>query len=242
MKKVVKVMSVVMMALIMLLGSVVGVFAADCDHNWVYDSGYIDVTRNCLSIITYKCSVCSETKTEEGVNSHKPSGSYKYIDQDTCMAFCKECSSWYELPYHAWDSGKIDKAPTCTSNGTLVYTCLFCNGRKTEVVSKLSHELDADGVCQLCSSDFSQETDQPVETELPEETSSVETDKAETPEETSLVETDNTEPSESTSSVEENKTDSSDVSLKQAVAVALGASLVLGISYLVVSLFKAKRG
>ena len=198
MKRRFKVLSFTLVILVLVSIFTFVTFAADnCDHDWQYESGYIDVTRHCLSIITYKCSLCSDTKTEEGVNSHKPSGTYKYVDADTCMAVCKECATWYELPCHVWDNGKVDRSPTCTSAGTFVYTCVFCKGRKTEVISKLSHDLDADGVCKVCSLDLSEEDNQPVETDTSNDSSE---DTSEDPNETTKEPDETTKvPNETTS-------------------------------------------
>lgn len=40
---------------------------------------------------------------------------------------------------HNWDDGQITVSPTCTSAGTMTYTCYTCTGTKTEVLSALGH-------------------------------------------------------------------------------------------------------
>lgn len=67
-----------------------------CHHNWQYDSGRIDCTNHCISIITYRCNTCNATKTENGVNSHKSNGVF-YYEGDRMMTYCKECGDAYSI-------------------------------------------------------------------------------------------------------------------------------------------------
>lgn len=64
-------------------------------------------------------------------------GSKKY----TCT--CAECGYSYTQTInasgHSWDSGKVQKAATCTDDGEMIYTCTFCGDTKTETIEKTGH-------------------------------------------------------------------------------------------------------
>ena len=44
---------------------------------------------------------------------------------------------------HAWNSGKVTKAATCTANGVKTYTCTKCKATKTEAIKATGHSYDA---------------------------------------------------------------------------------------------------
>ncbi|MDD6265127.1 MAG: S-layer homology domain-containing protein [Clostridia bacterium] len=54
------------------------------------------------------------------------------------------CSDIYSFSYgthtHSWDSGITTQWPTCTQNGTRVYSCTGCNATKTETISAKGHQ------------------------------------------------------------------------------------------------------
>ena len=52
------------------------------------------------------------------------------------VAIDAECS-------HAWNSGKVTKAATCTANGVKTYTCTKCKATKTEAIKATGHSYDA---------------------------------------------------------------------------------------------------
>lgn len=51
---------------------------------------------------------------------------------------------------HTWDAGTITSDPTCTHQGTAVYTCTQCGDSKTQPLPVVEHDY-ADGVCQWCN-------------------------------------------------------------------------------------------
>ena len=45
---------------------------------------------------------------------------------------------------HQWEEGKIVLKPTCTKEGSLIYTCSICKATKTEVLKALGHDYSKD--------------------------------------------------------------------------------------------------
>ena len=45
-----------------------------------------------------------------------------------------------ETVSHAWDDGAVTKAPTCTADGVMTFTCADCGAVKTETMEKLGHD------------------------------------------------------------------------------------------------------
>ena len=64
---------------------------------------------------------------------------------NTAGTKCSVCntilSGVEEIPAkgHQWDEGSITTAPTCTEDGVKTFTCLVCDGTKTEKVEKKGH-------------------------------------------------------------------------------------------------------
>ena len=58
-----------------------------------------------------------------------------------CSVCNKILSGVEEIPAkgHQWDEGSITTAPTCTEDGVKTFTCLVCDGTKTEKVEKKGH-------------------------------------------------------------------------------------------------------
>ena len=58
-----------------------------------------------------------------------------------CSVCNKILSGVEEIPAngHQWDKGSITTAPTCTEDGVNTFTCLVCDGTKTEKVEKKGH-------------------------------------------------------------------------------------------------------
>ena len=80
------------------------------EHDFVY---YMTETGNCTEKVTvwYKCSVCSETKSET-------------LDE------------YGEHQYEEF----LYNAPTCTSNGTRLLKCALCGYISSETIDKLGHD------------------------------------------------------------------------------------------------------
>ena len=50
----------------------------------------------------------------------------------------------YKFAEHAWDSGFVAKAATCTQDGEYRYFCRFCNETKSEIIPKQGHDFSED--------------------------------------------------------------------------------------------------
>ena len=98
--------------------------------------------------MTYTCSRCTATKTEElpAVCKHM-SLVVKNKKAATCTekgysgdSYCKVCGEVVEkgndIPAtgHSWDAGKVTKAPTATAKGVKTYTCTKCRNTRTEEI------------------------------------------------------------------------------------------------------------
>lgn len=56
---------------------------------------------------------------------------------------------------HSWDSGKVTKNATCSSDGEKTYTCSLCGGTKTSTIEATGHSYDSGTVTTkaTCSTD-----------------------------------------------------------------------------------------
>lgn len=70
---------------------------------------------------------------------------------NSCDATCNSCGATRSIS-HSWNSGSYSKKPTCTSSGTITYTCKVCGTTKSENASKTSHTYDnsCDESCNVC--------------------------------------------------------------------------------------------
>ena len=121
-------------------------------HTW--DNGKITREATCITDgqKTYTCTICKNTKTE----SISKTGHKEVKDvavSATCESagktegsHCSICGTIIKkqetIPAtgHTWDSGKVTKQPTCTTDGQKTYTCTICKKTKTENISKTGHK------------------------------------------------------------------------------------------------------
>ena len=121
-------------------------------HTW--DNGKITREATCITDgqKTYTCTICKNTKTE----SISKTGHKEVKDvavSATCEntgktegSHCSVCGTIIKkqetIPAtgHTWDSGKVTKQPTCTTDGQKTYTCTICKKTKTENISKTGHK------------------------------------------------------------------------------------------------------
>ncbi len=54
----------------------------------------------------------------------------------------------YQLK-HTWDAGKVTTAATCTTAGTMLYTCVTCQTTRTEIIPATGHSFSG-GKCTVC--------------------------------------------------------------------------------------------
>lgn len=103
--------------------------------------------------ITYTCTVCGETKTEDGEaatghsygegNVIKPTCTEKGATEYTC-AVCgnKKYEDVTDELGHTYDTGKVT-APTCWKKGYTTYTCTVCGAtKKSDETDALMHWYD----------------------------------------------------------------------------------------------------
>ncbi|MBD5135418.1 MAG: leucine-rich repeat protein [Lachnospiraceae bacterium] len=117
-------------------------------HSWDEGSITKEPTATETGEMTYKCSRCTETKTEEipAVCRHL-SLEVKNEKAATCTekgytgdSFCTVCGEEVEkgndIPAvgHSWDSGKVTKEATATEKGIMTYTCTKCSNTRTEEI------------------------------------------------------------------------------------------------------------
>ena len=118
-------------------------------HTW--NSGTVTKAATCTAtgVRTYKCTVCGTTKTETiAATGHTPV-TVKGTPA-TCAASglsdgvkCSVCGTWITPQTtlakgsdHAWNSGTVTKAATCTEDGVKTYKCTLCSATKTETIPK----------------------------------------------------------------------------------------------------------
>ncbi len=119
-------------------------------HKW--DEGVVTTEPGCTEpgVKTYTCTVCGETMTEEIDPIGHEWGEPEYVwaeDLSTCTASraCKHDSTHVDSETVATTS--VTKAPTCTAEGSIIYTAAFTNKAftsqtKTVVLEALGHDWD----------------------------------------------------------------------------------------------------
>lgn len=105
-----------------------------------------------------KCSVCGTVLKEQEeipAKGHTPSEAKKENEK---AATCTEAGSYDEVVYcsvcekeisrkhvqtaalgHAWSSGAVTTAPTCSATGVRTYTCSRCDAKRTENIPMTAH-------------------------------------------------------------------------------------------------------
>ena len=87
------------------------------------------------------CTVCG-TKDAGEVHTWNVEAATEETDKH-----CTVCGYVAELKLthtHSYDSGKVTKKATCTSNGTKTYTCTACGATKTETIKSAGHKVVKD--------------------------------------------------------------------------------------------------
>ena len=83
-----------------------------------------------------------EVQTKTGVNTSKDAekhdwGEWTKLDDKQHQRVCGHDAAHVEKANHTWDTGKVTKEATTTSEGEKTYTCTLCNATKTEIIPKL---------------------------------------------------------------------------------------------------------
>lgn len=110
------------------------------EHSW--NEGVVTTEPTCTErgVKTYTCTKCDATKTEiVGATGHS-FGDWTEKDGNEHTRVCSKCQT-SETEAHSWDGGDITSEPTCTENGTITYTCAYCEATKTEIVGANGHHL-----------------------------------------------------------------------------------------------------
>ncbi len=103
-------------------------------HNWGEGAVTKPATHTEDGVMTYTCSECGSTKTEEipaKVDDHTY-GDWYEVDGETHRRDC-ECSD-FETGTHNWGEGAVTKPATHTEAGVKTYTCSECGATKTEEI------------------------------------------------------------------------------------------------------------
>ncbi|MDE5780525.1 MAG: leucine-rich repeat protein [Lachnospiraceae bacterium] len=117
-------------------------------HSWDEGSITKEPTATETGEMTYRCSRCTETKTEEipavcrhlslEVKNEKVATCTEkgYTGDSYCTVCGEEVEKGNDIPAvgHSWDAGKVTKAATATEKGVMTYTCTKCSNTRTEEI------------------------------------------------------------------------------------------------------------
>jgi len=148
------------------VGYTAGVYCNDCesyisghevidmiDHSW--NDGVETTAPGCetTGVMTYTCTVCGETKTEEIAATGHTMNEGVVIDPTcenagsktyTCTVCGKVQVETIAALGHKWDEGTVVTAATCESTGKMTYVCQNDNSHtKDEEISALGHKWGA---------------------------------------------------------------------------------------------------
>ncbi len=124
------------------------------DHIW--NEGAVTKASTCTEdgIKTYTCTVCGTTKTETINKTDHRYGAWTKLNDAQHQRVCSNDKSHVEKENHAWDSGAVTTAATCTKDGVKTYTCSVCGAAKTETVTAPGHKPVTDAaVAATCTAD-----------------------------------------------------------------------------------------
>lgn len=127
--------------------------AATCGHptlkseqSWhLWDKGTVttEATHNQIGIRTYKCTVCSKTKTETiPAMTEAHTFSEEWTSDDTYhwhAATCGHQTLKSKESKHTWNNGTILTAVTCTEDGVKLLRCTTCNRTRRESIPATGH-------------------------------------------------------------------------------------------------------
>lgn len=163
-----KIVMSLFLSVLMLLSCLVPAFASeDCAHGtyeWVIDDNNAPSCEK-AGTMHLICTVCGQTiPGTEGTVVSATGHSWK-VDEDYTEAPCmikyvcenENCEVKVKFEKkpdaeHSWNSGEISLQPTCSSDGYIVYTCLFCGTQRSEATPATDDHADADknGQCDKC--------------------------------------------------------------------------------------------
>ena len=107
---------------------------------------------------TVKVDGTKLTASSKVVATELAAGEHTITKADTANLFYMSFSGAVAEHTHQWGEWEITKPATCTEAGERVAHCTYsgCAETKTETIPVLSHDYDANGICQNCNWDKNQ--------------------------------------------------------------------------------------
>ncbi len=110
----------------------------DSTAEHVWNEGELTLAPTCMTVgeMTYKCTVCENTKTEEiptlphaFSDDYRSNATYHYH-------YCKNegCTAIDGNNAHDWGDGVVTREPQAALDGVRTYTCAQCGRTKTEAI------------------------------------------------------------------------------------------------------------
>ena len=105
-----------------------------------YDSGRVISKATCSKEgkMEYACLDCGKTKQEAIAKIEHTYSEYSFDNQYHWYE-CENCGNVHEITEHKWNSGETEVVATCTTAGSIKYTCTDCGKYKVEEIEKLPH-------------------------------------------------------------------------------------------------------
>ena len=115
------------------------------NHDW--DNGVIEVANSCDTSgkIIFTCTTCGFSRADVlPAMGHNIQGGWVASDPETHWHFCTNGNHKMDDALHNWDGGHIEKAPTCTEEGSIVYSCMTCGRSTRRTLAKTAHNKSND--------------------------------------------------------------------------------------------------
>ena len=122
-----------------------GINAQTCQHDWV-ETGRVAPTCTASGSISYKCSICQDTKTEDvDALGHDYPDQWTVTKPATCTEkgvetrVCANDPTHVETreiaidpEAHVWGDWTVTKPATCVDKGSRTHTCTICHANESE--------------------------------------------------------------------------------------------------------------
>ncbi len=111
-------------------------------HEW--NEGEVTTAPDCehTGVKTYTCTSCSATKTEVIDALGHDFGTWTYLNERMHTRRCSHDLDGEHIrkESHNFGTATVVKEPTCTENGSKMYSCSVCGGTKYEDIPAIEHE------------------------------------------------------------------------------------------------------
>ncbi len=110
-------------------------------HTWNSGTVTAPATETTEGVMTYTCTVCNATKTENipiTAHTHTPAADWT-SDETGHWHICSGCDEKLDFSAHIWDNGTVTTPATETTEVIKTYTCTVCNATKTENIPITAH-------------------------------------------------------------------------------------------------------